>query len=94
MKDRFDLEGELWEVSNIGTSIQTFADQLYDGNLKFTEDDIHTVLSGFNLQLQATQEKLNDTMCQIFRLNQYNGHPLDSIDRKLKESEDARGPTL
>lgn len=94
MKDRFDLEDELWEVANIGTSIQTFADQLYDGNLKFTQDDIHTALSGFNLQLRATHEKLNDTMCQIFRLNQYNRYPLDSIDRKLKESDDARGPTL
>jgi len=70
-KTRFDVEQEIMELHSFATIIQNYADMLYDGNWKQTEDDIHTTLSGFANLLIGHSEKMMDTHCKHYELNEY-----------------------
>jgi len=70
-KTRFDMENEIMELHSFATIIQNYADMVYDGTWKQTEDDVHTTLSGFANLLIGHSEKMMDTHCRVFELNQY-----------------------
>lgn len=70
-KDRFDVENEIMELHSFANIIQNYADMLYDGNWKQTEEDIHTTLSGFANLLISHSEKMMDTHCKHYELNEY-----------------------
>jgi len=70
-KTRFDVEQEIMELHSFATIIQNYADMVYDGTWKQTEDDVHTTLSGFANLLIGHSEKMMDTHCKHYELNQY-----------------------
>ena len=70
-KTRFDVEQEIMELHSFATIIQNYANMLYDGEFKQTEDDVHTTLSGFANLLISHSETMMDTHCKHYELNQY-----------------------
>jgi len=70
-KTRFDVEDEIMQIGNFSEMIKNYADMLYDGTWKQTEDDVHTTLSGFANLLIGHSEKMMDTHCKHYELNQY-----------------------
>ena len=70
-KTRFDVEQEISELHSFSEMIKNYADMLYDGTWKQTQDDIHTTLHGFANLLIAHCEKMMDTHCKHYELNQY-----------------------
>ena len=70
-KTRFDVEQEITELHSFSEMIKNYADMLYDGTWKQTQDDIHTTLHGFANLLIAHCEKMMDTHCKHYELNQY-----------------------
>ena len=70
-KDRFDVEQEISELHSFATIITNYADMLYDGTYKQTEDDIHTSITGFANLLIGHSEKMMDTHCRVYEINQY-----------------------
>ena len=96
-KTRFDVEQEIMELHSFASIIQNYADMLYDGEWKQTEDDVHTTLSGFANLLIAHSEKMMNTHCKHYGLNQYATpeqkamHKEMSIDEFYHEIEKERG---
>ena len=96
-KTRFDVEQEIMEIHSFATIIQNYADMLYDGNWKQTEDDVHTTLSGFANLLIGHSEKMMDTHCKHYELNEYAPadkralHKEYGIDKSYHEIEKERG---
>jgi len=96
-KTRFDVEQEIMELHSFASIIQNYADMLYDGEWKQTEDDVHTTLSGFANLLIAHSEKMMNTHCKHYGLNQYATseqkamHKEMSIDKFYHEIEKERG---
>ena len=70
-KTRFDVEQEIMELHSFATIIQNYANMLYDGEFKQTEDDVHTTLSGFANLLISHSETMMVTHCKHYELNQY-----------------------
>ena len=96
-KDRFDVEQEISELHSFSEMIKNYADMLYDGTWKQTEDDVHTTLHGFANLLIAHSEKMMDTHCKLYELNQYAPadkralHKEYGIDKFYHEIEKERG---
>ena len=96
-KTRFDVEQEIMELHSFATIIQNYADMLYDGTWKQTEDDVHTTLSGFANLLIGHSEKMMDTHCKHYELNEYAPpdkralHKEMGIDKFYHEIEKERG---
>ena len=96
-KTRFDVEQEIMELHSFATIIQNYADMLYDGEYKQTEDDVHTTLSGFANLLISHSEKMMNTHCRHYELNQYASpqqkemHKEMGIDKFYTEIEKERG---
>ena len=70
-KTRFDVEQEIMELHSFSEMIKNYADMVYDGTYKQTQDDIHTTLHGFANLLIGHSEKMMDTHCKHYELNQY-----------------------
>ena len=68
-KTRFDVEEEITQLGNFSEMIKSYADMLYDGKWRQTEDDVHTTLHGFANLLMAHSEKMMDTHCKHYELN-------------------------
>ena len=96
-KTRFDVEEEISELHSFSEMIKNYADMLYDGTWKQTEDDVHTTLHGFANLLIAHSEKMMDTHCKHYELNQYAPadkralHKEYGIDKFYHEIEKERG---
>ena len=70
-KTRFDVEQEIMELHSFSEMIKNYADMVYDGTYKQTQDDVHTTLHGFANLLIGHSEKMMDTHCKHYELNQY-----------------------
>ena len=70
-KTRFDEESDITQVHTFADMLRTYANILYDGNLKQTQDDIHTTLHGLANLMDAHGEKMMDTHCRVHKLNEY-----------------------
>lgn len=71
MKDRFDLENAITHVGTTAQDIRIVADMVYDSDLVFNADRLHTVLHGLAEVLDAKVCNLEDVYAQVFELNQY-----------------------
>ena len=95
MKDRFDLESDINNISSTVEDLRCVADMMYDSNIIYTADLQHTVLHGIAEVLNAKVEKALDTFCQVYKLNQYCTDPealelrerFNSIVERLQEEE-------
>lgn len=70
-KTKYDVENEIWEISNFAEMIKNFADVLYDGDYKYDQDDVHTTLHGVANLLIAHGEKMFLTHKKLHRLDEY-----------------------
>lgn len=78
MKDRFDLENEI-------STLHLFAqilDSLNEGILEhdLSKDDIVNVVSGLRVIIDLHADKMHDTMCQCFELDQYKNQYSTDVD--------------
>ena len=92
-KTRFDVEEEITQLGNFSEMIKSYADMLYDGKWKQTEDDVHTTLHGFANLLMAHSEKMMDTHCKHYELNEYRPQPetTPEVDEFFVNVEKERG---
>jgi len=70
MKDRFDLENEI-STLHLWTQI---LDSLNEGILEYdlSKDDTVNVISGLKVIIDLHADKMQDTLSQCFKLDQYN----------------------
>jgi hypothetical protein len=73
MKDRFNLEDE---ISILYSFVQQL-DALNEGILEhdMSRDNISNVIGGIKVMLELHAEKMQDTMCQCFKLDSYKHSP-------------------
>jgi len=92
-KTRFDVEQEIMELHSFATIIQNYADMLFDGTWKQTEDDVHTTLHGFANLLIAHSEKMFLTHKRVFELDEYRPQPetTPEVDEFFINVEKERG---
>ena len=70
-KTRFDVEDEIIQIGNFSEMIKNYADMLYDGDWRQTEDDVRTTLHGFANLIMAHSEKMLLTHKQHYELDEY-----------------------
>ena len=71
MKTRFDLEEDITALYSSAADLYTVADRMYDSDMIYNSDRVHTVLTGLAEIIEAKVNKLEDTFCQVHELNQY-----------------------
>ena len=83
-KDRFDLEHAMNDIRTTATDIQTVADMMYESSLIYTEDRIHTVLSGLAEVLEAKCEKAEQVFKMVYELDEYSSQYYKDADGVLR----------
>lgn len=75
MKDRFNLEDEINTLYAFSDQLGTLSEGILEHNL--TTDETINVIEGLRVMINLQAQKLNDTMCQCFRLDGYR--PIDEV---------------
>lgn len=70
MKDRFDLENEISSLYNFADHLNTISEGVLEHGL--SQDEIVNAITGIGVLLKLQADKLHDTMCQCFKLDNYN----------------------
>lgn len=82
MKDRFDMENEIAQLHNFSDMLRTLSENVLEDNL--TSDESTNALLGIAVLIECHSNKMMDTMCQAFGLDEYNScNPNCCIDRNL-----------
>lgn len=87
MKDRFDLENEIYDCWRVIDDIKVLTDKLQDENPP-TKSEIVSFLSGLTTMYNFKYEKLFDTFQQVLKLDNYQDNYQSSIqnfEKILKE---------
>ena len=71
MKDRFNLEEEINHLYTFCDNLDNICEGILEQDLN--KDDIVNALSGLKVLLSIQTSKLQDTMCQCFKLDNYCG---------------------
>jgi len=71
MKDRFDLENEINELHTYADQIDLVSDSIINTTKDIDKDAIINALSGLSTLLNMKTNKLFDTFCEVFKLDQY-----------------------
>lgn len=69
MKDRFNLEDEINTLYSFSQQLGTLSEGILEHNL--TTDETINVIEGMRVMLNLQAQKLHDTMCQCFNLDNY-----------------------
>lgn len=69
MKDRFNLEDEISKLYNYSDELDNLVEGILEHDL--STDEIVNVLQGVRVMLNLQAQKLHDTMCQCFSLDNY-----------------------
>ena len=82
MKDRFDLEQDLMNFSQITDELDMLHEQLLDGPKPMTEDEISNYIFALQHMCKLRYDRVWDTFCQAFELDDYipARKDLDSLD--------------
>ena len=68
MKDRFDLEQEIMNLSNYVDQISLIRMAVDNGDIELASK----ALEGLSATLDLHRERLFDTMCQVLHIDEYN----------------------
>lgn len=71
MKDRFDLENEINELHTYADQIDLVSNTIISTAKDIDKDTIINALSGLSTLLNMKTNKLFDTFCEVFKLDQY-----------------------
>ena len=82
MKDRFNLEQDLMNFSQIIEELDMLHEQLLDGPKPMTEDEISNYIFALQHMCKLRYDRVWDTFCQAFELDDYSParKDLDSLD--------------
>ena len=82
MKDRFNLEQDLKNFSQIIEELDMLHEQLLDGPKPMTEDEISNYIFALQHMCKLRYDRVWDTFCQAFELDDYSParKDLDSLD--------------
>ena len=69
MKDRFNLEDEISTLYSFSEQLGTLSEGILEHDL--SKDDIVNAIEGLRVMLNLQATKLQDTMCQCFKLDNY-----------------------
>jgi hypothetical protein len=69
MKTRFDLEDEISTLYTFAKQLETLNEGILEYDL--STDEISNVVEGLRVMLELHAQKMNDTMCQCFKLDNY-----------------------
>lgn len=69
MKDRFNLEDEINTLYSFSEQLGTLSEGILEHNL--TTDETINAIEGMRVMLNLQAQKLHDTMCQCFNLDNY-----------------------
>lgn len=73
MKNRFDLENEISTLYYFSEQLQTLNEGILEYDM--SKDDISNVINGIRVMLELHAQKMQDTMCQCFKLDSYKEGP-------------------
>jgi hypothetical protein len=88
MKDRFDLEQDLMNFSQITDELDMLHEQLLDGPKPMTEDEISNYIFALQHMCKLRYDRVWDTFCQAFELDDYSPAYQWVQDRKDLDSLD------
>jgi hypothetical protein len=71
MKDRFDLENEINELTVYSDQLNMVSASILDSTDILDKDHIVNALQGISILLNLHSDKMFDTMKQVFRLDNY-----------------------
>lgn len=71
MKNRFNLEEEISGLYSYVDHLSLISESILDSE-DLDKDYITNAIEGIKVLLDMHIKKLNDTMCQVFRLDSYN----------------------
>lgn len=69
MKDRFNLEDEINTLYSFSDQLGTLSEGILEHNL--SNDDVVNVIEGLRVMINLQTAKLQDTMSQCFKLDNY-----------------------
>jgi len=69
MKDRFNLEDEINTLYSFSEQLGTLSEGILEHNL--SNDDVVNVIEGLRVMINLQAAKLQDTMSQCFKLDNY-----------------------
>lgn len=69
MKDRFDLEQEISVLYVFSEQLGTISEAILESRLSI--DETVNAIEGVRVLLDLQTQKLHDTMCQTFKLDNY-----------------------
>lgn len=73
MKDRFNLEDEINSLYMFSDQLGTISEAVIEKRLSI--DETVNVIEGLRVMLNLQAQKLNDTMCQCLKLDNYRDSP-------------------
>lgn len=76
MKDRFDLENDINALWSSASDLKTVTEMMYDSDFIYNSDRTFNVLYGLAEVIEAKLGRLEDTFCQVFKLNQYSSEEI------------------
>jgi hypothetical protein len=77
MKTRFDLEDEISTLYSFAKQLETLNEGILEYNL--STDEISNVVEGLRVMLELHAQKMSDTMCQCFKLDNYRPNKSSSF---------------
>ena len=83
MKDRFDLEQEIMNISCLRFPLDTLAQRLLDGDIGIHEASV--IISGVGGMLDLYSDSLHDTMSQALGLDEYRQEEEQAPDEYSKD---------
>lgn len=91
MKDRFDLENEIMRLHTFAEDINDISNFLRDSENVDDKlcDKVTNALNGISSILSLHTDKLMDTMCQCFKLDEYRDRQTSelSVDIPLTDAD-------
>lgn len=70
LKDRFDLETEISSLYYFSSQLETINQGILEYDM--SKDDIVSAIEGLRVMLELHVQKMEDTLSQCFKLNEYN----------------------
>lgn len=70
-KTRFDMEQDILSIWDLKKDLETFLELYCDRPEILTEDQVHNYIYGIANTLDLRIERLWDTFCQCFKLDEY-----------------------
>ena len=89
-KDRFDLENEIMKVWALKDHIDDIIWKQFDAPLPVQrEDALHNQLLAVSTMVDLIHDRLMDTFCQVFELNEYASAEVKSIRQAIMDGAEA-----